>query len=284
MSAPTVHKGFYLSGKTTTKVQTRGRRAEVRSVTVVHTAESKAAALAVANFIATRTTYGSYHTLCDPANVVRLIPVAKAAFGDGTGSNEWATHLSACTFADSWGEDPEFDSLLIDALVAGQLDIDDQLDAMGKEPPRAEQITRVESNEWDASGFISHGARDPKRRSDPGDGFPWDEFFRRLTAARKGIAPLVAEDQSVRDLQVRLNQLFGLELAEDNILGPKTAAAVSTGSTVAADTALALRHEVRAVLDAIMLVRAVGRSTLSVEADLDVAAEHVKETVLALGL
>lgn len=43
--------------------------------------------------------------------------------------------------------------------------------------PEAKLLTKDESEKESASGFISHARRDPERRSDPGEEFPWEDFF-----------------------------------------------------------------------------------------------------------
>ena len=87
----------------------------------------------------------------------------------------------------------------------------------GLNPPAARLLTKTESDRPDASGFISHARRDPARRSDPGDQFPWTDFFaayqRHLNgspAAKKGTPvaePDGLDDLTLKQLTVRLQNL-----------------------------------------------------------------------------
>ena len=73
------------------------RRARPSGVTVLHTAENvidlvgpDTGAEAVAAFIRTRTTPGSYHDLVDRDSALQLVPYGAEAYQDGTGSNPYA--------------------------------------------------------------------------------------------------------------------------------------------------------------------------------------------------
>ena len=191
----TIRPGIYLEENPPArrKGQFRlGRRDPLKPVVVVHTAQSgtdtrgaDTKAEAVAGFIQRRQDAGSYHILGDRDSIIRLVRIANEAYGDGTGSNRWAIHISLAMDAGDW------DKLALDsvpwveyvesaatmALLAAMACHD-----RGLRIPAARLLTKAESDRADACGFISHGRRDPARRSDPGAGFPWGRFFARYAA------------------------------------------------------------------------------------------------------
>jgi hypothetical protein len=177
----------------------RTRREAESGVVVIHTAENTpdtvatdGGAEAVAQFIRTRTTPGSYHTLTDSDSRLQLLPWDMEAYQDGTGSNSHAVGLSVATRADWWPRAPKaWRDGAVEQLAQAAADYARWLHAKRGIviPPR--RITRAES-ERRVPGFISHGERDPGRRTDPGAGFPWDRFLHRyaqLTAHLHGLVP-----------------------------------------------------------------------------------------------
>ncbi|MGI9599374.1 MAG: N-acetylmuramoyl-L-alanine amidase, partial [Acidimicrobiales bacterium] len=153
---------------------------------VVHTAEGGTdfsgpdpKAENVANFIRTRSNPGSYHLLGDSDSIIQLVRFENEAFQDGTGSNRWAIGISVSMNAADWpnisaSRRTEFTTSAAQmAAIAANW-----LDERGLPVPAARLLTKSESDRADASGFISHARRDPTRRSDPGAGFPWSDFFR----------------------------------------------------------------------------------------------------------
>lgn len=166
------------------------RRAKPSGLIVVHTAESvmdvvgpDTGAENVAAFIAGRSDYGSYHLLVDADSIVQLVPFDAEAYGDGTGSNPFAIHLSfACSTTDWQRMDPKKRAAFLRnggraaARAAVWL-----RDVHGVEVPPA-RVSRSASDRR-VPGFISHAERDPARRSDPGPAFPWAQFLGEYVAA-----------------------------------------------------------------------------------------------------
>jgi hypothetical protein len=160
---------------------------------LVHTAESPldlngpdAGAEGVASFISRRTdAAGSYHLIGDRDSIVPMVPLSYEAFGDGTGSNPWAIHLSLAMHAADWPSlstghrDELLDTLAQMAAIAAEW-----LWREHRVRLHPRRLTKAESDAG-LAGFIAHGDRDPGRRSDPGPGFPWALFLDRY-AARAG--------------------------------------------------------------------------------------------------
>lgn len=174
----------YLQDHKPRQTQFRARRDKVSGLIVVHTAESNpdlkgpdTGVDGVASFIANRSDYGSYHTLADSDSTLRLVPFELAAYGDGTGSNEFAIHISLATQAHLWPTLPkEWRDNAVKQLAKAAFEAATWLkDERGIVVP-ARRVNRSES-EARMAGFISHAERDPSRRSDPGAAFPWADFL-----------------------------------------------------------------------------------------------------------
>lgn len=169
--------------------QFRDRGAKPTGLIVVHTAENTpdwvgpdAGAEAVARFIQGRDTFGSYHWLADSDTIILLVPLHLQAYGDGTGSNPIAIHVSAATQAakwkaapDGWEEDTVRNMAAAAARSARWLKREHGITVPAK------RVTKAQSDAG-KPGFISHGERDPERRSDPGADFPWDVFLDEFRA------------------------------------------------------------------------------------------------------
>ncbi|MEM7323881.1 MAG: N-acetylmuramoyl-L-alanine amidase [Actinomycetota bacterium] len=225
-----VRPGIYLESNRPRRDQFRvGRREPVRSVIVVHTAESGTdrfgddpRAENVARFIRDRQDPGSYHMIGDADSIVQLVRFENEAFQDGSGSNPWAIGISLAMNAADWGRlttsrRTQFtDTAAQMAAIAARWLAD-----RGLPLPEARQLTKTQSERADASGFISHARRDPLRRTDPGAGFPWSDFFRRYQQflSNGGLGP--DRDTLIRQLQ----RLVGV--SADGIVGPLTIAALN---------------------------------------------------------
>ncbi len=226
----TVRQGIYLEDNPPTRSQFRvGRRAPVKPVIVVHTAESGTdrfgadpKAENVAAFIQRRSNAGSYHLLGDADSIIQLVRFENEAFQDGTGSNRWAIGISLAMNAGDW---PSLAPARRNQFVAtaGQMAaiaarwLNER--RIGLPEPRL--LTKAQSDRSDANGFISHARRDPARRSDPGAGFPWADFFQQYQQALSdsGVEP---------DREALIRQLQNLVGATaDGIVGPNTMAALN---------------------------------------------------------
>ncbi len=223
-----VRPGIYLEDNPPARSQFRvGRRDPVKPVIVVHTAESGTdpsgpdpKAENVARFIQRRADAGSYHLVGDSDSIIQLVNFENEAFQDRTGSNRWAIGISLAMNAGDW---PGLGTERRDELVATAAQMAAiaarWLDDRGIGLPAAKLLTKSESDRADASGFISHARRDPSRRSDPGAGFPWSEFFRRYQQFLSDNGRQPDRETLIRQLQ----SLLGT--APDGIVGPNTIAA-----------------------------------------------------------
>jgi len=226
----TVRQGIYLEDNPPVRDQFRvGRRDPVKSVIVVHTAESGTdtsgpdpKAEAVASFIQRRSDAGSYHLIGDADSIIQLVRFENEAYHDRTGSNRWAIGISLAMNAADW---PNLSSARRAELVAtaGQMAAIAArwLHQRGLDLPQPVLLTKAQSDRADASGFISHGRRDPTRRTDPGAGFPWTEFFQRYQQSLSDTSLEPDRDTLIRQLQ----RLVGT--TPDGIVGPLTIAALN---------------------------------------------------------
>jgi hypothetical protein len=201
--------------------QFRDRGTTPSGVIVVHTAESTpdwvgpdAGAENVARFIADRSDYGSYHDLCDSDSIVNLVPYDMQAYGDGTGSNPHAYHVSAATQAAKWNQtSKEWRDGTVRNMARAAARYARWLEAEHGIKIPASRITRAGS-EKRIPGFISHGERDPGRRSDPGADFPWQQFLTYYAEFSNGgdddmaLDDKVNDDRTVRQVLRRLDNFI----------------------------------------------------------------------------
>ena len=168
----------------------RPRRATLSGVIVIHTAENTldvidadTGAEDVAAFIQRRADPGSYHTLVDSDSQLRLIPFTAEAYGDATGSNPHAIHISfACRTIDWSAMSAKRRRAFIRNGARAAADAARYIEEDRGIRVPARRITRAESD-LRTPGFISHAERDPARRSDPGRDFPWDMFLEEFAKA-----------------------------------------------------------------------------------------------------
>lgn len=175
----------YLIANKPRQTQYRERRAKPTGCIVLHTAESApdtvgpdTGTMNVANFIRNRSDYGSYHKLADSDSRLQLIPWWLAAYGDGTGSNEFAIHISGATQAARWNGLPKaWRDGCLKEMARSAAEAAKWLKATHGIVVPARRITKAQSDAGMA-GFIPHGDRDPGRRYDPGfDADEWETFF-----------------------------------------------------------------------------------------------------------
>lgn len=227
--------GLYLADHPPAIRQFRtNRRAEVAGSIVVHTAENHPdltlpdhGAEGVARFISRRTdTAGSYHTVVDSDSAVRLGSYSWEMFGEGTGGNRWALHLSFACQADQWPNLPG--SWVSGAITNGASAARDMAEWVKESRGITIPAKRITAAQYRAGapGFIGHAEVDPRRRSDPGAGFPWETFLDAYTTGTPpGGTEMVLKDE-VAHWQRWLNTFdVGLaKLDDDGIRGPLTEA------------------------------------------------------------
>lgn len=215
------------------------RRATPTGCIVVHTAESSPDTIPtddgaenVARFIQGRSDFGSYHAICDSDTWIQLVRWGDEAFGDATGSNPWAVHVSAATQAHRWDSLP---GKWVEGCVASMAEAAsvaaDWLETEHGIRVPARRITRAGS-EAGEPGFISHAERDPARRTDPGAGFPWAMFLTlfdaqqtdtRRTRGKHTDAALAAARVGLREAQQITGGPVKLEARRKAVRGFRTA-------------------------------------------------------------
>jgi hypothetical protein len=173
----------------------------------IHTAENRpdlagvdTGAEDVAQFILTRTDFGSYHTLCDADSTIRMAPFDFETWGI-TSMNNWAIHIAGAVKAAHWAQLPTerreatVSAMALAAAHAAQW----CFESLGIVVP-ARRLTRAEALER-RPGFVAHADADPARRTDPGDHFDWDRFFGLYRAAmrERDIDVTLGQDRDVQD-------------------------------------------------------------------------------------
>lgn len=187
------------------------RREKPSGVIVMHTAESvldqigvDTGAEDVARFIEQRTDYGSYHTLVDTDSRVRLVPFTAEAYGDRTGSNLHAVHISFACKAAGWAGMTAWRRVkMIERGAAAAAQAAKWIEQTEGVTVPARRITR-EQSERREPGFIPHADRDPERRTDPGAAFPWDEFLRAYDRRMR----IERYTEKIRQLRARIARLI----------------------------------------------------------------------------
>jgi len=153
-------------------------------VIVIHTAENTpdyvgedGGAEAVARFQSTTDRPSSYHQLGDSDSVIEMLPDEAVAFG-AKGANADGLHFSFATRASLWPGKPV--EWRVGALVRGAAVCRTWATTYGI------PVRRLTRDQWLAgeSGFVAHADVDPGRRSDPGAGFPWDDFLTLVASPR----------------------------------------------------------------------------------------------------
>lgn len=257
-----IRPGVFLEDNPPVRSQFRATRREpVRSVVVAHSAESGTdmagpdpKAEAVAGFIQRRTDPGSYHLLGDTDSIIQMVRFRGEAYGDRTGSNRWAIHVAGAMNAADWARlTPNRRDAMVETYATMFALAGHWLHKHGPGAPMARQLTKAQSNRADASGFISHAARDPRRRSDPGRLFPWTRVLARYEIL---VNQLIGDDMppdnpTPRDeweaVQAAVRAIGCDPGPIDGIPGPKTVAGLICAVAKAGGGALTREGEIAAV-------------------------------------
>lgn len=203
---------------------------EATGTIVIHTFEANVSlgTRRAADFLVNRTDrQASYHAVCGPASgrdVIQMAPWGAAAWHE-THSNRWSIGISMVTQAAAWGRitPTQRENLVTSAAYAAYLAASWLKTHRGITVP-AKRITRAQAMNG-RPGFIGHGEMDPGRRSDPGAGFPWQQFlstYAALMGDTKGSAPAPAPDENEDDMpkldeKIQLNSAAGGVLGRDGI-------------------------------------------------------------------
>lgn len=248
-----VRAGIYLEDNPPARAQSRERRDDVQSVISIHTAQSGTdlhgpdpKAENVARFISNRADPGSYHLIGDADSIIQLLDMALEAHQSRGGSNRFVISISLAMNAGDWGKLSKprrfqfVDTAGQMAAIAARW-----LQERGLAVPAAVRLTKVQAFKRGASGFIDHARLDPARRTDPGEGFPWSEFFRAYhahltqTGGIDTVADLTDLETKAMDLQ-RLLRSWGVDLGETGPNGDGVDGDPG-GLTIAGSSAL-IRH------------------------------------------
>lgn len=213
------------------------RRAKVTGAIVVHTFENEAdlnppdtKAETGAAFIARRPDKpGSYHTVVDSDSAVQLGWYRWEMFGEGTGGNRWALHLSFACKAAQWATLPDW--WINGAIEQAAIEAARMARWVKAEVGVTIPAKRITAAQYRAGepGFVAHGDLDPSRRTDPGKRFFWGLMLERYDHYQ-GVSPMPPyPTEEIESLQTRL-EAAGYDIGAsgvDGILGPKTMGAFS---------------------------------------------------------
>lgn len=196
------------------------RRASLSGVIVLHSAENlpdvkppDTGSLAVARFIRDRTTYGSYHWMCDSDSHDQLVDLAAEAFHVGVfGINHHSVGISGAFRAHQFDKLPKsWQSGCVHNMAIAAKKSARTIKAVTGivVPPRRITVTQARNK---VPGFITHGMLDPSRRSDPdgtntGNEFPWEEFFTYYTD--QTVTPSEDEDMFVELIRMAYKRSRG---------------------------------------------------------------------------
>ena len=157
-------------------------------VVVVHTFEAPASRTCTwgANFLRTRTDYGSYHWLADALGYTRHLAPWSAETWHETTVNNWSVGISMMAYAANWRKiTPAQRRNLIHGAALGAHRYSRWRVSQGKSAVPARRITRAQALRG-VPGFIGHGEIDTARRTDPGPHFPWNDFLAEYTRLEAG--------------------------------------------------------------------------------------------------
>lgn len=164
-------------------VNRRDPHGDISGTIVVHTAENygdsdgpDSGAEGAANFISSRTTYGSYHVLTDSDSIIPYLPLRYEAFHE-TSTNHWSIGLSAACRTTDWKTKPKaWVEKMYRNLARAAADIIEEVKRTEGIVIPLTHITKAQALAR-KPGFIGHGEIDTGRRSDPGADFDWKKFL-----------------------------------------------------------------------------------------------------------
>lgn len=157
-------------------------------VVVVHTFEAPAGRTCTwgANFLRTRTDYGSYHWLADALGYTLHLAPWSAETWHETTVNNWAVGISMMAYAANWRKiTPTQRRNLIRGAALGAHRYSRWRVSQGKSAVPARRISRAQALAR-VPGFIGHGEIDTGRRYDPGPHFPWADFLAEYARLESG--------------------------------------------------------------------------------------------------
>lgn len=168
------------------------RGASLSGTCIIHTAEcamdfdgADSSAENCANFIRTRSDYGSYHTLVDSDSIIEMVPYEYEAWQDSE-TNPWAVGLSAAVQADNWHTVPaDRKDRIYRNLATAAADFVTYMKSKGITVP-LKRITGQQARNR-VPGFCAHGDSGIDRH-DPGVQFDWALFFKYTQQALGGAA------------------------------------------------------------------------------------------------
>lgn len=160
-------------------------------VVTLHTFEWpwKRGANPAAAWLTTRDTPGSYHRLCDWADILPLAPWWAECWQDME-VNPHGVGIAAAVYADEWNTIPAGTRLaIVRNMARAAADYAKWLKATRGITLPARRITWAQAKAG-VPGFCPHSETNPGRRSDVGRAFPWGYFFEQYER-------FVAADQKV---------------------------------------------------------------------------------------
>lgn len=181
--------------------ETRRNGARPSGTVVLHTAENATdligpdgGAEAVAKFLSTRTTAGSYHTLCDADSTIQMAPWEYEVWHD-TSTNNWAVGISGAIASADWTKLGERGKAIVIRMALAAREYAVWLKATRGITIPARRLTRQQALNREP-GFIGHGEIDTGRRTDPGKDFDWGLFLAVFSGAPAPIS-ITREDSSM---------------------------------------------------------------------------------------
>lgn len=232
---------FYLLDNAQPNTQQWGyprRGSSLSGTCIIHTAEcamdfdgADSSAENCANFIRTRSGYGSYHTLVDSDSIIEMVPYEYEAWQDSE-TNPWAVGLSAAVQADNWHTIPvDRRDRIYRNLATAAADFVTYMATKGITVP-LRRITGQEARNR-VPGFCAHGDSGIDRH-DPGAQFDWALFF-KYTSQALGGAAITPQSTTIKEdtlSAAEVNQIIKAIEAEGKKTRDYAAALLINGYTI----------------------------------------------------